>query len=614
MKLLILTQKVDINDDILGFFHGWIAEFAKHCEKVTVICLFKGEYDLPENVRVLSLGKEQSIATAGSKVSRPQGASIRFLRRIIYIFKFYRYIISERRNYNKVFIHMNAEYVVLGGLFWKAMNKKIGLWYTHKSVNLKLRIAERLAEVIFTASPESFRLPSKKVQVLGHGINIEQFAATNHIISEGQKIQTNEKFKIITIGRISPVKDYETLIKAVEILFNEGEKLKVEIIGGPGRPEQEKYLDNLKKMVAERKLEQIIDFVGSVPNREIANYLSGTDLFVNMSQTGSIDKAVLEAMAAGVPVVTGNEAFVEIFDKYADHLLYKSQNSADLAKKIIAFSRLSREKKAEIISYLYDLVERDNNLTDLVKKILAAYGQNDETERNRSANIKKYKASREKIKFATQPGKIVKTELFKRRLGNLVKPGEKILDIGGGAGVWADTIRSENITQDIYALDISEDVLKERNPNDKTFVGDMEKMPFADASFDRAMFFASLHHVGNTTGVLKDAWRVVKKEGYIFLWEPISFKMRLSGRRIEPVNDGVEYRLALPYLFFCLDSLSGRRDYVYYEGFIKRWLPAGNITLLRLADKIEEMINKIAILRYLAGWLSQSVMIVIQKS
>ena len=39
MKILIITQKVDQNDDVLGFFHGWIAEFAKHCEQVTVYFL-----------------------------------------------------------------------------------------------------------------------------------------------------------------------------------------------------------------------------------------------------------------------------------------------------------------------------------------------------------------------------------------------------------------------------------------------------------------------------------------------------------------------------------------------------------------------------------------------
>ena len=62
MKLLILTQKVDKNDDVLGFFHGWILEFAKNYEKVTVICLYEGKHDLPENVKVLSLGKERGVS------------------------------------------------------------------------------------------------------------------------------------------------------------------------------------------------------------------------------------------------------------------------------------------------------------------------------------------------------------------------------------------------------------------------------------------------------------------------------------------------------------------------------------------------------------------------
>src|SRR3989338_3997811 len=96
MKLLIITQKVDKNDPILGFFHRWLEEFAKNVEKLTVICLGKGEYDLPENVRVLSLGKESGHS------------KIKYLRR------FYKYIWMERKNYDAVFVHMNPEYVILG--------------------------------------------------------------------------------------------------------------------------------------------------------------------------------------------------------------------------------------------------------------------------------------------------------------------------------------------------------------------------------------------------------------------------------------------------------------------------------------------------------------------
>ena len=110
MKLLIITQKVDRDDPILGFFHRWIEEFAKHCENIIVICLEKGEYNLPKNVQVLSLGKEERES------------------RLAYIKRFYSYIWHKRKEYDSVFVHMNQEYVLLGGFFWKAMRKRVILW------------------------------------------------------------------------------------------------------------------------------------------------------------------------------------------------------------------------------------------------------------------------------------------------------------------------------------------------------------------------------------------------------------------------------------------------------------------------------------------------------
>ena len=59
LRIAIITQTVDIADTDLGFFHNWIKTFAKRCEKVFVICLKKGELDLPQNVRVFELGKDK---------------------------------------------------------------------------------------------------------------------------------------------------------------------------------------------------------------------------------------------------------------------------------------------------------------------------------------------------------------------------------------------------------------------------------------------------------------------------------------------------------------------------------------------------------------------------
>ena len=218
MKLLVLTQKIDINDDVLGFFHGWVAEFAKHCDQVTVICLYKGEYDLPANVKVLSLGKEKF--------------SNCYIAKLLYCLKFYKHIWQERNNYDSVFVHMNQIYVVLGGLFWRVWRKKISLWYTHKKVSLSLRIAEKFVDNIFTASKESFRLESKKVKVMGHGIDTEIFKPLENKTE-------NKVFKILTVGRISPIKDIKTLIRAVSELRITNYEL--QIVGSAGTIEQEKY-------------------------------------------------------------------------------------------------------------------------------------------------------------------------------------------------------------------------------------------------------------------------------------------------------------------------------------------------------------------------------------
>lgn len=352
MKLLIITQKVDKNDSLLGFFHGWIAEFAKHYEKVTVIALGVGEYDLPKNVRVFSLGKNTN--------------KLKILKKFLYTKNFFRYIWKERKNYDNVFVHMNPEYVVMGGLFWRLTGKKIGLWYMHRSVDLKLRIAEKLTHIIFSATPESFRLKTKKLNITGHGINVRQFVSKDNSI-------VNDPFRIITVGRISPIKDYETLIDTIKILQKNNLKVKLDIIGGIGRSDQKKYLESLKKKVKDNGLEEIIKFIGPLPNREVVSFLHKSDLFVNTSQTGSLDKAILEAMSCGLITVSSNDSSKDVFGVYKDKLFFRSKDSLDLSRKITGVINLSKQEREKMGLALRREVEKNHNLENLIKKIIFIY-------------------------------------------------------------------------------------------------------------------------------------------------------------------------------------------------------------------------------------------------
>jgi glycosyltransferase involved in cell wall biosynthesis len=361
MKLLILTQKVDRKDDNLGFFHDWIAEFSKQCEQVLVICLWQGEYSLPENVKVLSLGKEQTLST------RYLIPDTWFLKKLRFIYNFYFYIITERRNYDAVFVHMNQIYMVLGGLLWRAWHKKSALWFTHKSVNISLRIAEKLSDFVFTASKESFRLKSSKMHVLGHGVDANEFNGNNNSVNK------SGRFRIITVGRISPSKDYDTLIDAIDIMNKTDDcpDILVKIVGGPGLEEQQIYFEGLKDKVKVKNLEAIISFVGAVPADKRADIYRDADLFVHMSQTGSLDKVILEAMASSVVIVSCNDAVVnDVLGEYREKLAFAPKDSKSLAERIKYVHCLSREDRIVIGGGLREIVVKEHSLDALIKKII----------------------------------------------------------------------------------------------------------------------------------------------------------------------------------------------------------------------------------------------------
>jgi len=340
MKLLIITQKVDKNDPILGFFHRWIVEFAKNVESVIVITLEKGEYDLPENVRVFSLGKEKKKS------------------RLKYLFRFYSYIWRERKNYDAVFVHMNPIYVIFGGLFWKLWHKKISLWYTHKKVDMKLRIAEKMTDVIFSASKESFRLSSRKLIITGHGIDTEIFKPLPKIKSDC--------IRLATIGRITETKNLSFIVDVFEIFKNNlAQKTIIKIIGRTMSSLDENYKKNLSEKISNLNLSHTVSFAPSVANETLPELFREIDATINVSATGSTDKAVLESMSCGVPVFTTNEAFRDTLGPLGFYVPFNNPTNLALVISLYFARGLDMSKELRLI------VLENHSLKALVPKIIS---------------------------------------------------------------------------------------------------------------------------------------------------------------------------------------------------------------------------------------------------
>jgi len=341
MKLLILTQVVDKNDPILGFFHRWIDEFAKHCEHIVVICLRAGTHDLPENVRVFSLGKETDES------------------RLKNMTNFYAYVWQERDNYDTVFVHMNQEYVILAGVLWKLLRKRIYLWRNHYAGSRLTDLAVLFCTKIFCTSQYSYTAKYKKTELMPIGIDTEIFKSVHGI---ERKPRT-----ILSLGRIAPSKNIHVLIEALALLHERGVQF-IAHIYGEALPGDKDYYDTVKYSVEEKRLESRVFFHASVPNVETPAIYSAHEIFVNMSRSGMFDKTIIEAAACGCIPIAASEDFK---DAAGVDLWFETQNASSLSIKLQGRLSSSGQPASRITEMLEEVVSQ-HTLVKLGERVIGA--------------------------------------------------------------------------------------------------------------------------------------------------------------------------------------------------------------------------------------------------
>ncbi len=328
MTLLIFTQIVDKNDLMAsGFFHRWIEELAKYFEHITVVCLKEGAHTLPKNVQVLSLGKEYGV------------------NRLKYIFQFYRYVYQLQGTYDRVFVHMNPHYILLGGLWWSLTRTPIFFWRNHAKMNLMTRIAAPFAQKIFYTSPFACTSRYAHAVQMPVGIDLQKFFPK-------ERTRKN-KINVLLLGRLSPVKRPEIFIEAAQLLGDEYEMH----IYGDDPVVGEKYLAQLKKRAGTNVM-----FHSAVKNVETPNIYRAHDIYVNLTPEGSMDKTVLEAVACGVLVIVSNTSFSGVVSQKS--ILPESTPHA-LAERIKIVATLSQAEKKHSLDEAYTAVARDHSLEKL---------------------------------------------------------------------------------------------------------------------------------------------------------------------------------------------------------------------------------------------------------
>jgi glycosyltransferase involved in cell wall biosynthesis len=303
-----------------------------------------GRVELPRNVTVRSLGKEIGRSEPWRVV------------------EFYRALgaLLVRNRYDAAFAHMAPLFAAMAAPLLRACRIPLVLWYARGgAASRTLRVAAWWADTVVTPSRDSFPLAGDRLVVTGHGIDTTRFAPAAGAVPHGG-------FRVVSVGRVAPVKRLEVLVDAAGVLrdgFAPG-ALQVSIVG-PVLEGDRAYRERLARRIHDAGLSDIVSLEGPVLPARVPDVYRAADVGVNLSDTDSVDKAALEAMACGVPVVVSNRSFAPILGPVDGRLLVPKGDAALLAGQLARLAAAAPTERAALGERLRAVVVRDHSLDRL---------------------------------------------------------------------------------------------------------------------------------------------------------------------------------------------------------------------------------------------------------
>jgi len=217
---------------------------------------------------------------------------------------------------------------------------------------------------------KNYRVPDEKIRLIYRGIDPAQFDPhkldMNFINDFEERYALRDCFVVLGVGRITQLKCYDVLIKAVAKAKAEVPNIKC-IIAGSVESSKVAYAATLKKLVKELRVEEQVVFVGG--QTKVAEiYCIGDVLTSNNSKKPeSFGRSMAEALAMNTPVAaTRFGGALDIVRDGENGRLYQPGSVDELAKILI-------EMAARKFSGLREDALKRFGLQHMVKKTLAVY-------------------------------------------------------------------------------------------------------------------------------------------------------------------------------------------------------------------------------------------------
>ena len=237
------------------------------------------------------------------------------------------------------------------------------------------RLVYHLADKVFSVSYQlrdyharRTGFPASRMEVIHNGVDTGRFCpdpSTRDLIRRRLGIRP-EEFCIGAVGRLEPVKDLRTLLRAVAAFPQACTNWRL-LIAGDGRD-----LPALREFVNSRsELQSRIAFLGDVSN--IPDVLNALDTYVISSRSEGISNSLLEAMATGLPVVAsavgGN---LEVINE-GSGLLFPTEDYHGLAERLLVL-RGDSELRRRLGRSALLRVKQDFSMESMVSNYERLYG------------------------------------------------------------------------------------------------------------------------------------------------------------------------------------------------------------------------------------------------
>jgi len=182
-------------------------------------------------------------------------------------------------------------------------------------------------------------VPKNKIIVIKNGINIKKFEIPkDEIFRNKRELNLEDKFVILSAGRLHPQKDFFTLLRALKLIIPVINNAKLIIVGdGPLRQSLEKEVVNLD-------IVQHVDFLGF--REDVPTLINLCDIMILSTRWEGLPLVPLEAGACKKPVIASDiDGVREVVLNGKNGFLFQVGSERDLADKI---SKLYRSKELRI--------------------------------------------------------------------------------------------------------------------------------------------------------------------------------------------------------------------------------------------------------------------------